>query len=133
VADRFLTWRLRFASVAFVAAVAAAGCGSLNFLHRPADGVINVQGAVAGLPSGASCDLKLLRSNGRMVESLRIGPVFDRSIVVAPAGARRRFEISCEGHPGTFRSRSYKSHDWTQIDLGTVVLTPQGGANLARR
>jgi hypothetical protein len=53
--------------------------------------------------------------------------------VVAPAGARRRFEISCEGHPGTFRSRPYKSHDWTRIDLGTIVLSAQSESALARR
>jgi hypothetical protein len=116
-----------------VATAASAGCGALNFLHRPSDGVINVQGAIAGLPSTATCDLKLLQANGRPVDSLRIAPVFDRSVVVAPAGARRRFEISCEGHPGTFRSRPYKSHDWTRIDLGTIVLSAQSESALARR
>jgi hypothetical protein len=119
--------------VVLVAAVATTSCGPFSFLHRRSDGVINVHGAIAGLPSGASCDLKLLSTNGKTVESLRIAAVFDRSVVVAPAGARRRFEISCAGHPGTFRSRPYKSQDWTQIDLGTIVLTSQGEMTLPRR
>jgi len=121
------------AAVVLVAAVATTACGPFSFLHRRSDGVINVHGAVAGLPSGSSCDLKLLSTNGKTIESLRIAAVFDRSVVVAPAGARRRFEISCEGHPGTFRSRPYKSHDWTQVDLGMIVLTSQGQTTLSRR
>ena len=130
-----LTVRARRRALLAVMLVAfgASGCGSLNFLTRRGDGVINVQGEVLGLPSDAPCDLKLLTSNGRTVGSLRISPVFDKSVVVAPAGAKRRFEISCAGYAGSFRSRAYKSRDFAQVDLGTIMLSAQGDTQFSRR
>lgn len=122
------------ATLVIVAVVASAGCGSLNFLRRGPDGILNVQGAIVGLPLGAACELKLLDTRGRTVASHEIAAAFDRSVVVAPGRATRVFEISCAGQQGTFRSRGYKSHGWTQVDLGIIVLTSQGtDVNFPRR
>ncbi len=111
--------------------IASPGC-ALNPFHRGQDSVITVQGAIVGVRRDASCELKLVTTGGKVVETLRIVPTFDRSVTLAPR-ARRAFEISCDGYPGKFRSRAYKGDGWSEVDLGTIFLTATGQEASLRR
>jgi hypothetical protein len=107
------------------------GC-ALNPFHRGQESVITVQGAIVGVPRDAACELSVLTTNGKRVETLHIVPTFDRSVTLAPR-ARRAFEVSCAGYPGKFKSRAYKSSGWTEVDLGTIFLTATGTDVALRR
>ena len=107
------------------------GC-ALNPFHRGQESVITVQGAIVGVPRDASCELSVMTTNGKTVETLQIVPKFDRSVTLAPR-ARRAFEISCAGYPGKFRSRAYKGNGWSEVDLGTIFLTATGQEASLRR
>jgi hypothetical protein len=124
--------RPRGFEVLALSGILVAGCGPLHF-HRSPDSVINVQGSVFAVSPQARCELKLLSPNGRTIETFAITPVFDRSVVIAPAHAKRVFEVSCAGQRGTFRSRAYKSNGLLEIDLGTIFLTSVGDDLRARR
>ena len=73
------------AVLGLTAIILMTGC-ALNPFQRGQESVITVQGAIIGVPRDASCELNVVTTDGKRVETLHIVPTFDRSVTLAPRG-----------------------------------------------
>jgi len=87
---------------------------------------VSVRGKVDDVDARATCHLQLYSEKGQPSGQLTMAPDFKRSLVIAPGAHKYYAEVSCEGHPGKFKSGTYELGGGTRaLDFGTIVLTAQ--------
>lgn len=112
--------RLDVILLGLATSASAAACG--GFLHPATESAVTVHGRVAGVPTAATCSLRLVNKNGTVARELTIAPDFQRGMTIAPGQHEYYIEIGCPGQPGGFRSQVYTLGGMREIDLGAIVL-----------
>jgi hypothetical protein len=114
--------RLITTYVALFSCVGCTGCG--GFLNPAAESSVSLQGKVIDIEPRATCHLQLYGEKGQPRGELTMTPEFKQSLVIAPGAHKYYVEVSCEGHPGKFRSAVYELGGGAKtLNLGTIVLT----------
>ena len=71
-----------------------------------------------------ACEVRLFRENGRLIREHSISPKISKGILVDPGRNEYYVEISCNGHPGEYRSNTLVMDDGRKtFDLGPITLT----------
>ena len=114
-------------TMAWFILVSCVGCsGCAGFLHPAAENSVSVQGTVADVNARAVCHLQLYSEHGQPSARLTLSPEFRRSLVIAPGAHKYFLEVSCDGHPGKFKSEMYElGGGFRSVDLGTIVLSAE--------